>query len=106
MQLFIVLSVAKWFFETNPFIHNIIPCFQFVAVLNSKKAKLRELRGRLSKQKSTEVPEEEEEESSDRTESFDEEERDGGKSEEESKKKLTGTSEYVLPSRSRGRKRK
>lgn len=75
---------------------------KFIGVLNTKKSKLRELRDRLSKQKSAEVPEEE---STDKTESFDEE-SDGGKSEEESEKKLVGTSKNVPPSRSRGRKRK
>lgn len=80
---------------------------KFVAVLNSKKAKLRELRDRLSKQKSRGVPqeEEEEEESTDRTESFDEE-SDGGRTGVESKKKLIGSSKDVPTSRSRGRKRK
>ncbi|KAK6121550.1 hypothetical protein DH2020_044711 [Rehmannia glutinosa] len=45
---------------------------KFVNVLNSKKAKLRELRDRLSKQATAHQLPEQEEESTDRTESFDE----------------------------------
>lgn len=80
--------------------------FQFLGVLNSKKAKLRELRDRLSKQeKSEKLPEEEEdEESTDKTETFDG--SDDEKSEEESTVKLTGTSKNVSSIKPRGRKRK
>ncbi|KAK4405826.1 DNA repair protein XRCC4 [Sesamum angolense] len=74
---------------------------KFVNVLNSKKAKLRDLRDRLSKQAGHQLPEEEEEESTDRTESFDEE------SDEEAEKN-TGASSKDVPgsSKPRGRKRK
>ncbi|GFP95883.1 DNA repair protein xrcc4 [Phtheirospermum japonicum] len=79
---------------------------KFVNVLNSKKAKLRELRDRLSKQvKSHESPEqeekEEEEESTDRTESFDEES-------DNDEEKNSGYSKDAPASSSkpRGRKRK
>ncbi|XP_058200394.1 DNA repair protein XRCC4 [Rhododendron vialii] len=79
---------------------------KFLGVLNSKKAKLRELRDRLSKQeKSGKLPEEEEEEeSTDKTETFDG--SDDEKSEEESTVKLTGTSKNVSSIKPRGRKRK
>ncbi|KAF7150452.1 hypothetical protein RHSIM_Rhsim02G0033400 [Rhododendron simsii] len=61
--------------------------FQFLGVLNSKKAKLRELRDRLSKQeKSGKLPEEEEdEESTDKTETFD------GSDDENSEEESTGS---------------
>ncbi|PSS01400.1 DNA repair protein [Actinidia chinensis var. chinensis] len=82
---------------------------KFLGVLNSKKAKLRELRDRFSKQENTgKMPREEEGESTDKTESFDGE-SDDGKSEEESAKNLTiltGTSKDVPASTRRGRKRK
>lgn len=70
-------------------------------MLNSKKAKLRDLRDRLSKQAPHQLPEEEEEESTDRTESFDEE------SDEEAEKN-SGASSKDVPgsSKPRGRKRK
>lgn len=86
-------------------------CFQFVAVLNSKKSKLRELHDRLSKQKiAEELPEEEKEESTDKTESYDEK-SDGDKSEEEAgtSKDVPASSSRAAPassSRGRGRKRK
>ncbi|XP_057466629.1 DNA repair protein XRCC4-like isoform X2 [Actinidia eriantha] len=82
---------------------------KFLGVLNSKKAKLRELRDRFSKQENTgKMPREEEGESTDKTESFDGE-SDDGKSEEESAKNLTiltSTSKDVPASTPRGRKRK
>ncbi|KAG8370344.1 hypothetical protein BUALT_Bualt14G0107200 [Buddleja alternifolia] len=73
----------------------------FVNILNSKKAKLRELRDRLSKQETAnQLPEDEEEESTDKTESFHE-----GSDEEEEKNSAT-SSKDVPASRPRGRKRK
>ncbi|KAL3626384.1 hypothetical protein CASFOL_029933 [Castilleja foliolosa] len=77
---------------------------KFVNVLNSKKAKLRELRDRLSKQvASHESPEQEEkEESTDRTESFDEE------SDNDENKNSDGgySKDHAASSQPRGRKRK
>ncbi|KAK4425552.1 DNA repair protein XRCC4 [Sesamum alatum] len=75
---------------------------KFVNVLNSKKAKLRDLRDRLSKQATADqLPEGDDEESTDRTESFDEE------SDEEAEKN-SGASSKDVPgsSKPRGRKRK
>ncbi|KAL8515662.1 hypothetical protein ACS0TY_014370 [Phlomoides rotata] len=80
---------------------------KFVMVLNSKKAKVRELRDRLSKQPTTDqLPEgeEEKEESTDRTESFDERSDD-----EETEKKsgaFASSSKDAPISKPRGRKRK
>ncbi|THG07056.1 hypothetical protein TEA_003220 [Camellia sinensis var. sinensis] len=79
---------------------------KFLGVLNSKKAKLRDLRDQLSKQEKTgKLPqEEEEEEFTDKTETF-----DGESDNEKSKDAVenrTGTSKYVPPSKPRGRKRK
>lgn len=82
----------------------LIFCFQFLGVLNSKKAKLRELQDRLSKQDTTRKLPQEEEQSTDKTESFDDE-SDNEKSEEEPVKKFTSTSKNVPASRGRGRKR-
>ncbi|KAA8548759.1 hypothetical protein F0562_000443 [Nyssa sinensis] len=77
---------------------------KFLGVLNSKKAKLRELRDRLSKQETSgKLPGEEEEESTEKTESFDDE-SDDEKSEEPANN-LIGTSKDVPASRPRGRKR-
>ncbi|CAK9176734.1 unnamed protein product [Ilex paraguariensis] len=74
---------------------------KFLGVLNSKKAKLRELRDKLSKQESSrKLPEEEEEESTDKTEIYG---SDDEKSEEEPAKNLIGTSKNVSASRPRGR---
>ncbi|KAL2486084.1 DNA repair protein XRCC4 [Abeliophyllum distichum] len=78
---------------------------KFVEVLNSKKAKLRELRDRLSKQATANQLHEEDDESTDKTESFDEG-TDEGNSDEEQGKNDTGTSKDVPASRPRGRKRK
>ncbi|CAL2225044.1 unnamed protein product [Prunus armeniaca] len=75
----------------------------FLGVLNSKKAKLRELRDKISKQEIAGKLPEEEEASSDQTEPFvsgDE------KSEDESLKDLPVTSKDVPRTRSRGRGRK
>lgn len=83
-------------------------CFQFLGVLNSKKAKLRELRDRLNKfESSGKLQQDDEEESTDKTESFDER-SDDGKSEEEPDKDIPNSSKEVPPatSRPRGRKRK
>ncbi|CAL5337516.1 unnamed protein product [Camellia sinensis] len=79
---------------------------KFLGVLNSKKAKLRDLRDQLSKQEKTgKLPqEEEEEESTDKTENFDGE-SDNEKSKDAAENR-TGTSKYVPPSKPRGRKRK
>ncbi|XP_021801852.1 DNA repair protein XRCC4-like isoform X1 [Prunus avium] len=76
---------------------------KFLGVLNSKKAKLRELRDKISKQEIAGKLPEEEEVSSDQTEPFvsgDE------KSEDESLKDLPATSKDVPRTRSRGRGRK
>lgn len=85
----------------------VISWFQFVTILNSKKAKLRELRDQLSKQATTphQLPEEEAEESTDRTESFDEgsEDEEGEKNSGGYSKGATATSSSSKP---RGRKRK
>ncbi|KAL6522719.1 DNA repair protein xrcc4 [Orobanche hederae] len=78
---------------------------KFVKVLNSKKAKLRELRDRLSKKATShqlpstreEEDDDEEEESTDRTESYDEE---SDKEEEENR----GSSSKDAPTRARKRK--
>ncbi|EEF45171.1 DNA-repair protein XRCC4, putative [Ricinus communis] len=79
---------------------------KFLAVLNSKKRKLRQLRDQLSKKEASgKLPQEEEEESTDKTESFEEDSSDGDKSEEEPPEKVTGTSEDKPSSRGRGRKR-
>lgn len=80
--------------------------FQFLRVLNSKKAKLRELRNKLSKQgASGKLEEEEEEVSTDKTESFDDR-SDDEKSEEELSKDFPSSSKNIVASRPRGRKRK
>ncbi|XP_050217986.1 DNA repair protein XRCC4 isoform X2 [Mercurialis annua] len=78
---------------------------KFLAVLNSKKRKLRELRDQLAKKESSgKSLQEEEEEGTDGTESFNEGSNDE-KSEEEPPKKLTGTSKNVPSGRGRGRTR-
>ncbi|KAF5466012.1 hypothetical protein F2P56_015971 [Juglans regia] len=75
---------------------------KFLGVLNSKKAKLRELRGQLSNEKAAgKLPEDE---SSEKTDSFDNG-SDDEKSEEEPAKDVTGTSKLVVGSRPRGRQR-
>ncbi|KAF5738581.1 DNA repair protein XRCC4-like [Tripterygium wilfordii] len=77
---------------------------KFLAVLNSKKAKLRELRDQLSMQKTVGKLPEEDEEFTDRTEIMDDESEDK-ESDKESPKKREGMSKDVAPSRARGRKR-
>lgn len=74
--------------------------------MNSKKAKLRDLRDQLAKQGTAvgKLPQEEEEESTDKTQSFDDG-SDNAKSEDESSENVTGTSKDVHKSRGRGRKR-
>ncbi|XAR49019.1 hypothetical protein NMG60_11032037, partial [Bertholletia excelsa] len=68
--------------------------FHFLGFLDTKKAKLQELRDRLSKQESSrKLAQEEEEESTDTAESF-HGESDDAKSEEESKVSVVGTSKY------------
>ncbi|ONI26564.1 hypothetical protein PRUPE_1G031500 [Prunus persica] len=75
----------------------------FLGVLNSKKAKLRELRDKISKQEIAGKLPEEEEASSDQTEPFVSSDE---KSEDESLKDLPVTSKDVPRTRSRGRGRK
>lgn len=78
---------------------------KFVAVLNSKKAKLRELRDQISKLEAGEKGPQEEDESTDKTEIFDEG-SDDEKIKEEPVKDLAATSEDVVASSSKGRKRR
>lgn len=73
---------------------------KFVNILNSKKAKLRELRDRLSKRTSPPPSSDEEGQSTDKTESFDE------ASDEDAEEDAGGSSKDVLKSKPRGRKRK
>ncbi|XP_075474986.1 DNA repair protein XRCC4-like isoform X1 [Primulina tabacum] len=73
---------------------------KFVQVLNSKKVKLRELRGQLSKQATPRQQLEEEEVSTDKTDTFDE------GSDEEPEKNEVSSSKDVRTTGSRGRKRK
>ncbi|KAF6173466.1 hypothetical protein GIB67_027161 [Kingdonia uniflora] len=76
---------------------------KFVGVLNSKKAKLRELRDQLSKQESTgKLPQEEGYESTDKTESYD----DKSEEEPQNAKNLPGTSKNVPATKPYTRKRK
>ncbi|KAM5551708.1 DNA repair protein XRCC4-like [Rosa sericea] len=74
----------------------------FLGVLNSKKAKLRELRDKLSKQEAAGKLPQEEEESTDKTETY---VSDDENSEVESLKDPPATSKDIPSSRSRGRKR-
>ncbi|OMO54765.1 DNA repair protein XRCC4 [Corchorus capsularis] len=77
---------------------------KFLGVLNSKKAKLRELRDQLSKRETTgRAPMEEEEESTDKTQSY-HSGSDAEESEEEPAKNLTSTSRNAPAGRGRGRK--
>ncbi|XP_021291770.1 DNA repair protein XRCC4 [Herrania umbratica] len=78
---------------------------KFLGVLNSKKAKLRELRDQLSKQETTGKALMEEEDSTDKTESY-RTGSDAEESEEEPEKNLTSTSKDVLAAAGRGRGRK
>ncbi|KAJ0092990.1 hypothetical protein Patl1_25219 [Pistacia atlantica] len=75
---------------------------KFLGVLNSKKAKLRELRDQLSKRDVRNLREEEE--STDETEIFDEV-SDDERSEEEAAKDITSTSKGAPANRACGRKR-
>lgn len=78
---------------------------KFLGVLNSKKAKLRELRDQISNKKAAgKLPEEEQEGSTDKTESFDDG-SDDEKSEDEPAENVSGTSKNILVSRPHGRKR-
>ncbi|KAK1271800.1 DNA repair protein XRCC4 [Acorus gramineus] len=85
---------------------------KFVLVLNSKKAKLRELRDRLSKIESSgkALQEEDEDEFTDKTVSFNEgsdiNEEEGDEESKEDIKNLPGTSKSVVAARSKGPKRK
>ena len=79
-------------------------CFQFVNVLNSKKAKLRELRDQLSNQGAAENPPEEEEVSTDGTEPY-VSGSDDVNIDERSDKDISGTSKNASPGKARGRKR-
>ncbi|KZV47405.1 hypothetical protein F511_07819 [Dorcoceras hygrometricum] len=73
---------------------------KFVQVLNSKKARLRELRDQLSKQATPRQQQEEEEESTDKTDTFDE------GSDDETGKNEVSSSKDVPVATARGRKRK
>ncbi|KAK0606767.1 hypothetical protein LWI29_004078 [Acer saccharum] len=77
---------------------------KFIGVLNSKKAKLRELREQLSNKKSVGNLPEEEEESTDKTDSFDEG-SDDEKCDKEAVKDVACSSKGALASDARGRKR-
>ncbi|XP_024177292.1 DNA repair protein XRCC4 isoform X10 [Rosa chinensis] len=74
----------------------------FLGVLNSKKAKLRELRDKLSKREAAGKLPQEQEESTDKTETY---VSDDENSEVESLKDPPATSKDIPSSRSRGRKR-
>ncbi|GAV69614.1 XRCC4 domain-containing protein [Cephalotus follicularis] len=76
---------------------------KFLGVLNSKKAKLRELRDRLSKRETAGKLLQEEEDSTDKTESFDDE-SDKEKIEGKPPKNLASTSKDDPASRGRGRR--
>ncbi|XP_042515743.1 DNA repair protein XRCC4 [Macadamia integrifolia] len=78
---------------------------KFVGVLNSKKAKLRELRDRLEKLETTSKSPPEEDESTDKTEEYDEEGSDDEKMEEEPLENIPSTSKNVQPTRAKSRKR-
>ncbi|XP_050386569.1 DNA repair protein XRCC4-like isoform X1 [Argentina anserina] len=75
---------------------------KFLGVLNSKKAKLRELRDKLSKQEAAGKRPQEEEESTDKTETY---VSDDENSDIESLKDPTAICKDIPSSRSRGRKR-
>lgn len=76
---------------------------QFLGVLNTKKAKLRDLRDQLAKQDAAGKFAQEDEESAEKTETFDEETSDDAKSKEETVD--AGISKAVPRSSARGRKR-
>ncbi|XP_043691156.1 DNA repair protein XRCC4 isoform X1 [Telopea speciosissima] len=77
---------------------------KFVGVLNSKKAKLRELRDRLAKLETTSKSPPEGDESTDKTEDYDEG-SDDEKIEEEPLETIPTTSKNVQPTRAKSRKR-
>ncbi|TYJ14561.1 hypothetical protein E1A91_A10G126800v1 [Gossypium mustelinum] len=77
---------------------------KFLGVLNSKKAKLRELRDQLSKQEIAGKASVDEEESTDKTESY-HSGSNAEESEEEADKKITSSSKDIPAGRGRGRKR-
>ncbi|XP_058079208.1 DNA repair protein XRCC4 [Magnolia sinica] len=79
---------------------------KFVGVLNSKKAKLRELRDQLSKLKTGGKLPQEEDESTDRTEMYDEESDDAESKEQTVKKDLPSASKNTTTMMSKGQKRK
>ncbi|KAL5994905.1 hypothetical protein ACLOJK_024962 [Asimina triloba] len=79
---------------------------KFVEVLNSKKAKLRELRDKLSKCQASEKSPEGEDESTDRTEIYDEESDDVESNKQSSEEDLPSTSNSTATTTSKGRKRK
>ncbi|KAK3417401.1 DNA repair protein XRCC4 [Eucalyptus grandis] len=76
---------------------------KFLGVLNTKKAKLRELRDQLAKQDAAGKFAQEDEESAEKTETFDDEMSDDAESKEETAD--AGTSKAVPRSNARGRKR-
>ncbi|MBA0780173.1 hypothetical protein Gotri_004312 [Gossypium trilobum] len=77
---------------------------KFLGVLNSKKAKLRELRDQLSKQEIAGKASVDEEESTDKTESY-HSGSNAEESEEEAEKNITSSSKDIPAGRDRGRKR-
>ncbi|XP_071732534.1 DNA repair protein XRCC4-like [Rutidosis leptorrhynchoides] len=78
---------------------------KFLGLLNSKKAKLRELRDQLSNQDTTDKIHEDEEESTDKTETFDGDSEDED-IEEDDATNVTSTSKDTSGNLPRGRKRK
>lgn len=76
--------------------------------MNSKKAKLRDLRDQISNKKAVgKLPVEEQEGSTDKTESFDDgsDTNDETSEEEEHAEKVSGTSKDILVGKPHGRKR-
>lgn len=75
--------------------------------MNSKKAKLRDLRDQISNKKAVgKLPVEEQEGSTDKTESFDDgSDTNDETSEEECAEKVSGTSKDILVGKPHGRKR-
>ncbi|XVE81765.1 hypothetical protein DITRI_Ditri15bG0092100 [Diplodiscus trichospermus] len=78
---------------------------KFLGVLNSKKAKLREFRDQLSKQRAAGKASTDEEESTDKTESYHSGSIAEGSEEEEPENNLTSTSKDVPAGKGRSRKR-
>lgn len=83
---------------------------KFLGVLNSKKAKLRELRDRMSNQEKTTAKSEEDDDvdshSTDRTETFEGDSGDDDDVEEDTATNVTTTSNDASEKKPRGRKRK